>query len=391
MAPSQPRDPPAVNTNSCFTKAEKKRIEKLLRQPLKSELIQQRPGHVGKKTYYLDGGTSYALANDIFGFDGWRSQIVSSKIEYAREKQKHSDRWLIGVSAIVRVELKNRSYHEDIGFGEAINMKGRGAALQKAKKEAITDVTKRALRYFGNGLGNCLKNEWYLKLIKNGDTFHDLQEETYHNVQLIDPSTATNAKKYNAVPEEKVPGAGALEKKRSKPYTIIEVKNKPNLSNTKHPSVPEKTGPPCFEKGVKRDVEQISPGKTGPPCFVKGVKRHVEKISPRSLRLKGGTNNVEAPPPASARFIAAGPSGGVVVLPSLRNPSQSPPPSFLDPVIPCNEPQVSLRFGKDDGIVRFSLKNEGTRRFGNNSKRIRDDQQLTEKPLKKIRFRKRSF
>jgi len=373
MAPSQFRDPPAVNTNSCFTKAEKKRISKLLRQPLKSDLIQRRPGHGGKGAYYIDGGTCYALANDIFGFDGWRSQIVNSKIEFAREKQKHSDRWLIGVSAIVRVELKNGSYHEDIGFGEAINIKGRGAALQKAKKEAVTDATKRALRYFGNGLGNCLRNAWYLKLIKNGDTFQDLQEETYNNAQLIDPSTATKAKKWKAVLEEKISETGALEKKPSKPYTVIEVKNKPNFKNTKYPSVPGKTVSACFEKGAKRDIQPLPP---------------------RSLRLNfdKGTNDVEAPPPSSARFIAAGPSGCVVAIPSLRNPSQSPSASFLDPVIPSNKPQVSLRFGKDDGIARLSLKHEGTTRFGNNPKRIRDDQQLIEKPsLKKLRFRKSSF
>jgi len=176
-----------------FTQEERERIAKLLRQPLKANLIKKRAGHGGKNTYYIDGGTSYSLANDIFGFDGWKSQIINTQIDYAKEKQKNSNRWYIGVSVIVRVELKNGSYHEDLGFGEAINIKGRGAALQKAKKEAVTDATKRALRVFGNGLGNCLRLKWYLEALRKGKSFQDLQEEDYTHGDLLDPETGGRA------------------------------------------------------------------------------------------------------------------------------------------------------------------------------------------------------
>jgi len=142
------------------------------------------------------------LANDIFGFDGWKSQIINSEIDFAREKQKNSDRWFVGVSVIVRVELKNGSYHEDLGFGEAINIKGRGAALQKAKKEAVTDATKRALRVFGNGLGNCLRLKWYQDALKKGKSFEDLQEESYRQGDLLDPDTGGRAVNK---PEEELP------------------------------------------------------------------------------------------------------------------------------------------------------------------------------------------
>jgi len=178
-----------------FTQKERERIAKLLRQPLRANLIKKRPAHGGKNTYYIDGGTSYSLANDIFGFDGWKSQIINTQIDYAKEKQKNSNRWNIGVSVIVRVELKNGTYHEDLGFGEAINIKGRGAALQKAKKEAVTDATKRALRVFGNGLGNCLRLKWYNEALKKGKSFEDLQEEDYTHRDLLDPKTGGRAVK----------------------------------------------------------------------------------------------------------------------------------------------------------------------------------------------------
>lgn len=188
------------NKVSRFTKNEKERIAKLLRQPLKANLLKKRPAHGGKSAQYLDGGTSFSLANDIFGFDGWKSQIINTEIDYAKQKQKGSDRWFIGVSVIVRVELKNGTYHEDLGFGEAINIKGRGAALQKAKKEAVTDATKRALRVFGNGLGNCLRLNWYLEALKKGKSFDDLQEEVYHQGCLLDPETGGRAVKKPPAP-----------------------------------------------------------------------------------------------------------------------------------------------------------------------------------------------
>jgi DNA recombination protein Rad52 len=50
----------------------------------------------------------------------------------------------------------------------AENVKSKGAALDKARKEAVTDAIKRALRIFGNHLGNCCYDKDYLKAVKNG-------------------------------------------------------------------------------------------------------------------------------------------------------------------------------------------------------------------------------
>jgi recombination DNA repair RAD52 pathway protein len=109
-------------------------------------------------------------------------------------------RFNCGVSASVRVQLKDGSYHEvdaisnvdetiqDIGYGVSENQRGKGAALEKvtfsvdfsfspstfyshlsffqAKKEAVTDATKRTLRLFGHSLGNCIHDKEYLKFVK---------------------------------------------------------------------------------------------------------------------------------------------------------------------------------------------------------------------------------
>ncbi len=49
----------------------------------------------------------------------------------------------------------------------AENVRSKGAALDKARKEAVTDAIKRALRIFGNHLGNCCYDKDYLRSIKN--------------------------------------------------------------------------------------------------------------------------------------------------------------------------------------------------------------------------------
>jgi len=219
-----------------FTEKEKDRIAKLLRQPLKADLLKKRPAFRGNSVHYIDGATSYSLANDIFGFDGWKSQIINTEIDFAKEEQRNSDRWFIGVSAIVRVELKNGAYHEDIGFGEAVKVKGRGAALQKAKKEAVTDATKRALRVFGNGLGNCLRLKWYQDALKKKNSFSDLQEEEYIHCDLLDPKT------------------GGLELKKPEQTRPLEEKGGPFNENP----FEEKLSSNCVRRTVLLEKKQLN-------------------------------------------------------------------------------------------------------------------------------------
>ena len=92
-------------------------------------------------------------------------------------------KYYVGVSSTVRVELKDGAFHEDVGYGVCEGMKSKCLSLEKARKvfynihlletrfylicllfikEAATDGLKRALKGFGNVLGNCLANKTYL-------------------------------------------------------------------------------------------------------------------------------------------------------------------------------------------------------------------------------------
>ncbi|XP_027449428.1 DNA repair protein RAD52 homolog isoform X8 [Zalophus californianus] len=55
------------------------------------------------------------------------------------------------------------SYHEDVGYGVSEGLKSKALSLEKARKEAVTDGLKRALRSFGNALGNCVLDKDYLR------------------------------------------------------------------------------------------------------------------------------------------------------------------------------------------------------------------------------------
>eukprot|EP00668_Euglena_longa_P000454 GGOE01000576.1.p1 GENE.GGOE01000576.1~~GGOE01000576.1.p1 ORF type:complete len:300 (-),score=61.85 GGOE01000576.1:188-1036(-) len=77
-----------------------------------------------------------------------------------------SGRYSAGCSAVVRVTLKDGAFHEDLGYGQSENQKSKGTALEWAKKTAISDGLKRALRYFGQALGLSVYDKPYLKAMK---------------------------------------------------------------------------------------------------------------------------------------------------------------------------------------------------------------------------------
>lgn len=104
------------------------------------------------------------LANEIFGFNGWSSQIMDVQVDFVDENPT-TLKVSLGLSVIVRVTLKDGTFHEDVGYGHMENAKGKAAAFEKAKKEGTTDALKRALRNFGNVLGNCIYDKEYLSKV----------------------------------------------------------------------------------------------------------------------------------------------------------------------------------------------------------------------------------
>jgi len=142
---------------------EKRVIQRLLEHKLGSEHIAIRPGASGSKFVYVESWKAIELANSIFGFDGWSSQIVDITPDFIEEVA--GGKFRVGVTAVVKVMLKDGTFHEDVGYGICED-KRKGTAIENAKKEAVSDARKRALRVFGNALGNCVYDKEHIKKVK---------------------------------------------------------------------------------------------------------------------------------------------------------------------------------------------------------------------------------
>ncbi|KAI8461789.1 DNA repair protein Rad52/59/22, partial [Phakopsora pachyrhizi] len=137
----------------------------LLAKQLGPEFLSTRSGAGGCKLTYVEGWRVIALANEIFGHDGWSSETKSIEVDFIDPTPE--GKFNVGVSAVVRIWLRTGSSHEDVGYGKIENCKSKADAMDKCKKEAVTDALKRTMRMFGNLLGNCLYDKTYLHNIKN--------------------------------------------------------------------------------------------------------------------------------------------------------------------------------------------------------------------------------
>ncbi|KAI0903805.1 hypothetical protein F4823DRAFT_629122 [Ustulina deusta] len=169
-----------------FTAAQIATLQVRLEKQLGPEYLSARSGPSGQKVHYIAAEKCIALANEVFGFNGWSSSIQNIQVDFVDENPQ-TLKISLGLSVIVRVTLRDGTYHEDIGYGHMENCKGKAAAFEKAKKEGTTDALKRALRNFGNVLGNCIYDKDYLSKvtkIKVGPTKFD-EENLYRRSEFL--------------------------------------------------------------------------------------------------------------------------------------------------------------------------------------------------------------
>ncbi|KAM7114328.1 DNA repair protein RAD52 homolog isoform 4-T7 [Molossus nigricans] len=143
-----------------YTAGEYQAIQNALRQRLGPEYISSRMAGGGQKVCYIEGHRVINLANEMFGYNGWAHSITQQNVDFV---DFNNGKFYVGVCAFVRVQLKDGSYHEDVGYGVSEGLKSKALSLEKARKEAVTDGLKRALRSFGNALGNCILDKDYLR------------------------------------------------------------------------------------------------------------------------------------------------------------------------------------------------------------------------------------
>ncbi|KAI5303553.1 DNA repair protein rad52 [Ascosphaera atra] len=172
-------------------------LQRRLSTRLGPEYLSTRPGPGGQKVCYLTGPTVINLANEVFGFNGWSSAIQNVVVDEVTQNP-NTGKFSVCVSVVVRVTLRDGTYHEcsadqykDLGYGHCENMKEKFQALEKAKKEGVTDGLKRAMRTFGNVLGNGLYEKDYQDALKRTKTNRvKLDGNTFKRMSSFGPGDA---------------------------------------------------------------------------------------------------------------------------------------------------------------------------------------------------------
>lgn len=188
-AASRPRVP------QYFTDDEAEAITRKLDAKLEADEISYRQSAQGMNVAYVEGWRIIAIANEVFGFNGWCSEILMHQVDFVDTDA--TGKISTGISCRVRVSLKDGIFHDDIGYGIAENQRSKAAAFEKAKKESVTDAVKRALRQFGDRLGNCTYDKVFLRDVK-------LQQGTASSGHLLPqgalPLSSNQANQQNVAP-----------------------------------------------------------------------------------------------------------------------------------------------------------------------------------------------
>ncbi|MGI9059751.1 MAG: Rad52/Rad22 family DNA repair protein [Ktedonobacteraceae bacterium] len=133
----------------------------LLHLPLEAHLIEHRPGGGGRQLAYISAKTAIDTANRIFGFGKWGYRVVARSFE----KATNPDGTCTGFFYTADVEL--------YVIGCPFPFPGEGIGIvtplksgtvtpechEKARKEAVTDAMKRALRHYGDQFGLVLYDQ----------------------------------------------------------------------------------------------------------------------------------------------------------------------------------------------------------------------------------------
>lgn len=130
--------------------------QKMLDEKLKEHDIKERKGTGGKMLKYISGDYAISTANRIFGFGKWGYRVLSKAREQVGDEEFYTadiELYVIGCPFPFPGE----------GVGTVKRAQGAAYATveqhEKARKEAVTDALKRALRHYGDQFGLSLYNE----------------------------------------------------------------------------------------------------------------------------------------------------------------------------------------------------------------------------------------
>lgn len=270
----------------------------LATKPLRSE-IQSRKGHGNTKVSYLSTDCVSRTLNDIFGFDGWTSEVL--EVTRTLMQQNSKGQWLVIYDAKVRCTHKaSGAFKEDIGVADSIHGQIQ-CAISNAIKAAVSDGLKRAARHFGDKLGNVLYNDKFkaanapLTLkdalnqydIERANTKFGFEKDRNHNsTNTIISSNDINHTGTTNRAIEKPSSTSVTNSNVPTNQTPVQQTNVNTFSNSKIQSS-NRSGDPSFVTHGQRPISQNTNASSS--------TKVIPTVSVSVSSVSGNTNSVDAP------------------------------------------------------------------------------------------------
>lgn len=111
----------------------------------------------GQSVSYIDGHFAISQANDVFGPDGWsyETRAITEVARFVRPGKSGENTVIIYEAAVTVTALGVTRGDVGVGLCDS-GLSGLAQGIEKARKEAVTDGIKRALRSFGPRFGLAL-------------------------------------------------------------------------------------------------------------------------------------------------------------------------------------------------------------------------------------------
>lgn len=141
---------------------------KMLETRLDKDRVSKREGRGGKSFDYLESWDVEDRANQIFGYDGWSSEVLELIETWSGER---NGKPALSFRARVRVTVyadDREVIKEDWGYGDGSG-RDLGEASELAVKESVSDAEKRAFKKFGWQFGLALYDKSQANVERGAD------------------------------------------------------------------------------------------------------------------------------------------------------------------------------------------------------------------------------
>lgn len=140
------------NVPAAMAREEREQRAKLLCQPPRPDMISSRQGNAGQTYSYLSVDAMMAIANSVWGPEGYTKEVIESKVRSAEPLNGGRDFQVITTCTVRITVLASGAFRDGSGCGSNTSQY-RDQAWSNSIKTAESDATKRALSQFGEYLG----------------------------------------------------------------------------------------------------------------------------------------------------------------------------------------------------------------------------------------------